>query len=325
MIIIWEDSTMKPAMNIRWRLICTLGIVLTFIHPVQGEDLPNVRRTEDVIYGRKDGMALTMDVFQPANANRAGVIYLVNGGWLSSKATPRMQNVQPEYYRMFLDRGYTVFAVVTSSQPRYTIPDLMSDSLRAVRYIRAHADRFGISPDRLGITGSSSGGHLTLSVAAMGGPGQPDAADPVDRESSAVQAAACFFPPTDFLNYGGPGVSGVGEGPLKPLQVAFGPRAATEAGRQVLGKEISPIYFISPRLPPTLIIHGDADEVVPLQQSQSFVERARSVGIKEIELIVRPGKGHGWPSGSIVWKSEEDIREFLRWFDSHLRAPGKSK
>lgn len=276
-------------------------------------------RTEDVIYGRKFGMALTMDVFQPRQPNGCGILFLVNGGWLSSKDTPRMQNVQPDYYRTFLARGYTVFAVVTSSQPAFTIPDIMSDVQRAVRFVRANARRFGVRPERLGVTGASSGGQLTLAIAAMGGPGNPDSPDRVERESSAVQAAACFFPPTDFLNFGGPGISGVGEGPMKPLQPAFGPRALTEAGRQSLGHEISPIYHVNERLPPTLIIHGDADDVVPLQQSESFLERARAAGAKDLKLIVRRGKRHGWPEGSIVWKSHEDTREFVEWFDRFLR------
>ena len=310
-----------PKMSFRYfasLVVAWLAIGLISVDLTRGDDIPRVERTEDVIYGRKDGMALTMDVFQPSNANQCGIIYLVNGGWASSKATPLMQNVEPDYYRTFLARGYTVFAVVTSSQPRYTIPDLMSDALRAVRFVRANAWKFGVDPHLLGITGSSSGGQLTLSVAAMGGPGQPDAPDPVDRESSAVQAAACFFPPTDFLNFGGKGISGVGEGPMKPLHAAFGPRAETAAGRQALGREISPIYLVTAQLPPTMIIHGDQDDVVPLQQSESFVERAKAVGVKEIELIVRAGKGHGWPRGSIVWKSDEDLQEFIRWFDTHL-------
>lgn len=277
-----------------------------------------VHRTEDVIYGRKHGMALTMDVFQPPSPNRCGIIYLVNGGWLSSKDTPRMQNVQPDYYRMFLDRGYTVFAVVTSSQPKFTIPELMNDVQRAVRFVRANASRFGVFPDRLGVTGSSSGGHLTLTIATQGGPGDPNAPDPIDRESSVAQAAACFFPPTDFLNYGGPGINGVAQGPMKPLQAAFGPRSLTEEGRQELGNEISPIYYVTSKLPPTLIIHGDADDIVPLQQSESFLKRAKSVGAEHVELIIRPGKSHGWPKGSIVWKSEEDIQKFVNWFDKFL-------
>ncbi len=275
-----------------------------------------VRRTEDLVYGRKFGMALTMDVFQPAKPNGCGLIFLVNGGWLSSKATPRMVTIRPEDYSLYLECGYTVFAVVTSSQPKFSIPEEMEDVQRAVRFIRATAKTYGVRPDRLGVLGSSSGGQLALSIATQGGAGQANAADPVDRESSAVQAVACFFPPTDFLNYGGPATSGVGEGPMAPLRVAFGPRALTEEGRTSLGREISPIYFVTKQLPPTLIIHGDADRDVPLQQSESFVERARAAGATHVELIVRPGKGHGWGD---FWKSTEDITAFADWFDRHLR------
>lgn len=275
-----------------------------------------VRRSEDVVYGRKYGMALTLDVFQPPRPNGCGLLFLANGGWLSSKATPLMVTIRPDDYSVFLERGYTVFAVVTSSQPKFAIPELVDDVQRAVRFVRTSAARFGMRPDRLGVLGASSGGHLTLSIAARGRPGQADAADPVDRESSAVQAAACFFPPTDFLNYGGPGISGVGQGPLAPLQVAFGPQALTPEGREILGREISPIYFVNENLPPTLIIHGDDDKVVPLQQSQSFLKRARDAKAQHVELIVRPGKGHGWGD---FWKSTEDVAAFADWFDRHLR------
>jgi acetyl esterase/lipase len=294
-----------------WAVLAILPLVCM---AVEGETSV-VRRTEDVIYGRKFGMALTMDVFQPARPNQRGIIFLVNGGWLSSKATPLMVTIQPDYYRPFLDRGYTVFAVVTSSQPAFTIPDIMSDVQRAVRFVRHNAARFEIRPDRLGVTGSSSGGQLTLMIAAQGGPGKPDADDPVERETSVVQAAACFFPPTDFLNFGGPAIDGVGVGPMKPIEAAFGPRSQTAGGRHSLGKEISPIYFVTSHLPPTLIIHGDADPVVPLQQAESFVERAQSAGAKHVQLIVRPGKGHGWGE---FWKSKEDIDAFANWFDRFL-------
>ena len=92
------------------------------------------------------------------------------------------------------------------------------------------------------------------------------------------QAAACFFPPTDFLNYGGPGIDGVGAGPLAPLKAAFTSHALGPAERLQLGREISPIYFVTAQLPPTLIIHGDADTVVPLQQSETFLARAKAAG-----------------------------------------------
>jgi acetyl esterase/lipase len=276
----------------------------------------SLRRIEDIVYGRKDGLALTLDLFVPERPNGAGLLFLVNGGWLSSKATPLMVTIRPDDYAPFLARGYTVFAVVTSSQPRYKVADEIDDSIRAVRFIRTHAAEHGVDPDRLGIVGASSGGHLALSVAARGAAGVPDAADPVERASAAVEAVACFFPPTDFANYGGPGIDGLGAGPLKALEVAFGSRGLSPEHRALLAAELSPITHVSDRLPPTLIIHGDRDEVVPLEQSESFAARAAAAGAAPVEIIVRPGQGHGWGD---FWRSTEDVEAFADWFDRHLR------
>jgi acetyl esterase/lipase len=287
----------------------------------RGEGQPEFTRTEDVIYGRKFGMALTLDVFQPTQKNGAAVIFLVNGAWFSSHEPVTIPvpfpHVTSENYKPYLERGYTVFAVVSSSQPKFTIPETIEDLHRAVRFIRYNAANFGIRSDRLGITGSSSGGHLALMIATQGAKGRADVEDAIDRESSEVEAVACFFPPTDFLNYGAPGVDGVGLGPMYPLQAAFGPRSFSKLGRQMLGREISPIYFVTSKLPPTLIIHGDADKVVPLQQSESFAKRAEKVHAPPVKLVVRKGKGHGWGD---FWNSEEDIKLFVEWFDEHLRG-----
>ena len=289
--------------------------------PGESSSKPAYTRTGDVIYGRKFGMALTMDVFEPVQKNGVGIVFLVNGAWYSSHDPETIPFpfpcVTPENYKPYLDSGYTVFAVVSSSAPKFTIPEIIEDLHRAVRFIHYNAAKFGINPDHLGILGSSSGGHLALMIATQGGRGPADAKDPVDRESSAVGAVACFFPPTDFMNWGGTGVDAVGLASMAPLDLAFGPRAYTEHGRQVLGREISPIYFVTSRLPPTLIIHGDADNVVPLQQSESFVKRATEVGAPPVKLVVRHGKGHGWGD---FWKSQEDVILFVEWFDEHLRG-----
>ena len=155
-----------------------------------------------MIYGRKYGTALTMDVFTPKQgANGAAVIFAVSGGWFSAH-----EAISLTFCREFLKRGYTVFAVVHGSQPKYTIPEIIEDMNRAVRFIRYHAADYGIDPNRIGITGGSAGGHLSLMKGAAGTDGDPKAKDPVDRVSSRVQAVACFFPPTDFLNYGEKGV-----------------------------------------------------------------------------------------------------------------------
>src|SRR5262245_7156895 len=89
------------------------------------EDVKAYTRTEDVIYGRKDGVALTMDVFKPAKANGAAIIEIVSGGYFSSHA-----GVQVSVIESFLKRGYTVFCVVHGSQPRYQVPEIFQDIQR---------------------------------------------------------------------------------------------------------------------------------------------------------------------------------------------------
>jgi acetyl esterase/lipase len=265
-------------------------------------------RTEDVIYGRKHGVALTLDVFQPASPNGHGLVLMVSGGWFSSHDA-----INTAFMRTFLDRGYTVFAVVHGSQPKYTVTEVVEDVHRAVRFIQHNATKYGVKADRLGVFGASAGGHLSLTLGTRGGPGKSDAKDPVDRASSAVAAIACFFPPTDFLNYGKPGEDAVGVGILKDFKPAFGPRSDTPEGRQELGREISPLCFVTSNLPPTLIIHGDADKLVPIQQAEIFVDKAKSVGATA-KLVVKPGGLHGWPD--II----QDLNQFADWFDTCLRG-----
>lgn len=303
-------------------LACLFILPAVAVQDGMAEHLPDFHRIEDVVYGRKDGMALTLDVFQPLNPNGIGIVFVVDGGWISMHdCIPNMPCVQPGSYKALLEHGYTVFAVVLSSQPKYTIPEVIPDLRRAVRFIRYNAAKYGVDPKRLGIVGISAGGQLALIIATQAAAGDPNASDPVDRESSAVQTVVCFFPPTDFLNWGGPGIDGVGQASMATLRAAFGPRADTADGRQVLGKEISPIYYLTARLPPTLIIHGDADQIVPVQQSESFVDRAHQAGAPLVQLIVRKGKGHGWEG---FWDSKEDTNLYLGWFDRYLRGINSS-
>jgi acetyl esterase/lipase len=275
---------------------------------LQGQEQKSFTRTEDVIYGRKFGTALTLDVFQPTNANRCGILFMISGGFYSSHEAINAGMMKP-----FLDRGYTVFAVVHGSQPKFVIPEITQDIHRAVRFVRANAARYGVERSKLGITGGSAGGHLSLTMATQGAAGNDNAKEPIDRESSAVQAAACFFPPTDFLNFGRPGEDAVGVGTLKDYRAAFGPRSDTPEGRQKLGQEISPIYYIHSNMPPVLIIHGDADTLVPIYQADRFVERCKEVGVTA-KLVVREGKGHGWA------ELGRDVEILADWFDEHLRG-----
>jgi acetyl esterase/lipase len=271
------------------------------------------KRTEDVIYGRKFGTALTLDVIEPEKKNGAAVIWMVSGGFFSSH-----EAINPASYKPLLDHGYTVFAVVHGSQPRFIIPEIMQDVHRAMRFIRHNASKYGVDGNKLGVSGGSAGGHLSLILGTQGGPGNADVKDPIDRESSAVQAVACFYPPTDFANWGAPDDDGVGFGTTIKFKPAFGPRSDTAEGRQALSKEISPIHFVHSNMPPILIVHGDADKLVPIYQAQIFDQRVKEAGSR-IKVIVKPGKDHGWLG------MDKDMEVFAQWFDEHLLHKGKAQ
>jgi acetyl esterase/lipase len=300
-------------------LLVLAALPLILIGPtLRADDEKPYERTEDVIYGRKHGTALTMDVFQPKeNRKGIGLVFVVSGGWFSAHGAIGEPLIKP-----LVNRGYTVFAVVHGSQPKFTIPEILEDMHRAVRYIRHHAKEYEIDPDRLGIYGGSAGGHLSLMQGTAGTEGQPDAGDPVDRESSRVQAVACFFPPTDFLNYGKPGERALGEGTLKGFKAPFDFHeldrgqgkfvpVSDDAKREEIGRAISPVIHVSKDDPPTLIIHGDADQLVPIQQAERFVEKAKEVGVTA-KLVTKPGASHGWPD------LPKDLDQFADWFDHYL-------
>jgi len=276
---------------------------------LRAQEAPKFTRTEDVIYSRKFGTALTLDVFEPEKKNGAAVLFMVSGGFVSSHAA-----INAKSYYPFLERGYTVFAVVHACQPKFQIPEITQDIHRAVRYLRHNAARWGIDTNKFCITGGSAGGHLSLTMGTQGRPGSVTAKDPIDRASSAVQAVACFFPPTDFLNWGEPGDNQVGIGKVgTQFKGAFGPRSDTAESREELGKEISPINFVTSNMPPTLIIHGDADKLVPIYQAEIFGRKSKEAGAT-FKLVVREGKDHGWPG------MENDLVIFADWFDEHLRG-----
>jgi len=312
----------------RW-LVALALFVATSLVSTQGavaEDEPGFTRQEDVVYGRKYGTALTLDVFRPKHdANGAAVVLAVSGGFFSSH-----EAINPALLLPLLNRGFTVFAVVHGSQPRFTVPEIVEDMNRALRFIRHHAADYGIDPMRIGITGASAGGHLSLMIGTNGQAGRPDARDPVDRESSRVQAVACFFPPTDLLNWDRPGAERIRATDHDPkYRPAFDHRHLDEKTalwvpitdlerlRQI-ARDISPIYHVSPDDPPTLMIHGDADTVVPVRQAQTMAEALKKAGV-ETKLIIKPGAGHGWLG------LYRDLDDLVDWFEHHLKKPDSTQ
>lgn len=272
---------------------------------------PSIERRERFVYGKRFGHDLTLDVVRPHHPNGLGVALMVSGGWKSGTNAFHPWMVAP-----LLRRGYTVFAVCHVSQPEATVMESFADVSRGVRFIRAHAKEFGIDPKRLGVTGGSAGGHFSLMLATRGGPGPAATIDPVDRESSAVQTVAIFYPVTDLLNLG-PSTENLHDGgPPKSFVSAFGMDRTNHAPWAEVGREMSPLFFLSSNLPPTLIYHGDADTLVPLEQSQRYQAKARELG-GTVELVVHQGGKHGWLS--MLW----DLLAFADWFDRYLPAAGR--
>ncbi len=306
----------------RYSAVCLLLLSLTARAAVAEESLfPGCQRREDVVYGRKFGTALTMDVFTPKKDPRGvGVIFIVSGGWSSRHAD--ITTYAKPFIEQLAARGYTVFAVVHGSRPRYSIPEIIGDLERAVRYIRFHAKDFAIDPDRIGVAGASAGGHLALMIGNGAKGANPQAEDAVDRVSSRVQGVACLCPPTDFLNYGKAGENALGRGILQVFHSVFEFREIDSRGQTItpvsdpekileIGRNISPVNHVTSDDPPTLLIHGDKDSVVPIQQSQSIIEKFQAAKVP-CKLIVRPGADHGWKDYT------PDIKEIGDWFDAHL-------
>jgi acetyl esterase/lipase len=296
------------------------GVAWLYFHP-------KFTWTRGLAYGQRNGETLTVDVLQPPTPNGRGVLLMVSGSWKSGTNSLRPWLVAP-----LLRRGYTVFPVYHVSQPHATVMEIVADVNRAVRFVRTHAREYGVDPDRLGVTGGSSGGHLSLMLATRGGPGPAAAPDAVDRASSAVQAVAIFFPVTDLLNLGDSTENLHDGGPPKSFTKAFAQEPKNLPVWQVTGREMSPIYFVASNLPPTVLYHGDADTLVPLDQSQRFRARAQEVGAK-VDLVIHPGFGHGpvpvvgWPKWLApvtalrgVGIMMLDLMEFADWFDVHLKA-----
>lgn len=329
----YQDIDGVPtAMKQIWRRDGKKGLEMTFSevrYPAHldaelfADPRPGSRR-RDVIYGYKSGVALTMDVFTPRkHPNGAAVVALVSGGWFSDQATidsPRFAYFIEEP----LKRGYTVFAVCHGSQPRFTIPDAIADVNRAVRFIRYHSRDFHIDPLRIGVTGGSAGGHLSLMLGVAGDHGARRSTDAVERTASRVQAVACFFPPTDFLNYGEKGkIAFAEDGVLANFRTAIDVRELDKRTKRLehiadkkqfdaLCRRVSPLSHVSADAPPTLIIHGDADKLVPIQQAEVMVAGLKKVGVPA-NLVVKKGAGHGWGG------MNEDMVAILDWFDKYLQ------
>ena len=266
-----------------------------------GNPLPaaeDVAITPDVIYGHKHGLAMTFDVFQPKeNANGAGVMFMVSGGWYSVWAPP--ENALP-IFRPLLAKGFTVFAVRHGSAPKFTVPEAVDDVRRAVRFIRQNAEQYGVDPERLGVFGGSAGGHLSLILGTTADDGLSTATDPVLKTSNRVAAVVAYFPPTDLREF------------VKPESPYYQRFTALQFDAEQ-APDMSPLLQVSPGDAPTLLVHGDKDELVPISHSHNIVAEFEKHDVPH-ELLVIEGAAHGFQGVD----NRRAVEALVGWFERHL-------
>ncbi|MCH7749295.1 MAG: alpha/beta hydrolase [Acidobacteria bacterium] len=276
--------------------VALFGLLVVGPVAVQAQE---VAVTPDVVYGHKYGMALTFDVFTPANANGAAVLNMVSGGWRSQW---RPHAVSQRRYQPLLDKGFTVFAVRHGSSPKFVIPEIVPDVRRAVRYIRLNARRLGVDATRLGVWGGSAGGHLSLILGNASDSGDPSSEDPVLRVSSRVAAVVAYYPPVD----------------LRPLARGASPEITNRRFPALNfdrseAPAYSPIVHVSADDPPTLLIHGDSDGLVNVSNSHEIYAAFQEQGV-ESKVIIIPGADHGFRGEDAVLATAA----MVDWFVVHL-------
>jgi len=311
------------------RSLALLALLAGLVGPgratAQPKPLVQGSRVEpNVVYGMYSGLALVLDVHRPVTPNGYGVIFISGSGWQSPTtydATPLKQNQVPIWGPSLLDAGYTVFALNHRAVPRFHYPGAVDDVQRAIRFVRHHAKDYQIDPAHIGGMGGSSGGHLIALTALLAAPGLADDPDPVNREPATLQAIVLRATPTDLIAQAkadrGGGVTGFLEAPWPADPANLRQYPNTER----VYRDASPSTHVSATSPPTLLIHGDADESVPFAESVAMEAALKKAGVPT-GLIRVPGGAHGADFGAGA-QPRADWPDFfgaaVRWYDTHLK------
>jgi acetyl esterase/lipase len=208
-----------------------------------------------------------------------------------------------------LEAGFTMIPVYHGSAPLYKVPDAYSDVDMAVRHIKANADTYQIDSNRIGLTGGSAGGHLSLMVGLNSDSGKADARNPVMQQDNTVATIVAYFPPVDFRPDQAEAQGIINEVEQDELMQRFPALDYDEAMIPMM----SPITHVDSNDPPVLLIHGDADPLVHVTHSHAMLATLKKFDVPS-ELIVISGGKHGF--GGENAKIANAAR--LAWFEKHL-------
>jgi len=259
---------------------------------------------KDLEYSRPDGQPLHLDLYLPREPIGTSplVVWVHGGGWKNGS-----KNRCPATW--LVDKGFAVAGINYRLIDRGQWPAQIDDCREAIRWLRKNAVGFGFDGNHIGVWGGSAGGHL---VALMGTQPVPDS----EEVSSQIQAVCDWYGPTDLLTMP-PNVVGNGR-TLEQVANSNGAKLLGATVRDVpeLAKQASAFHQVSKGDAPFLIMHGDQDPGVPLEQSQKLHDKLIETGVPSTFIVVE-GAGHGGKE----FQSTENRQTVLDFFNKHLVVP----
>lgn len=281
------------------------GLTVVFCSAVHAADLvvpEDVVFEKGIEFANPDNQHLQLDLAKPKEGKslRPAILCIHGGGFRAG--------TREGYDKLCLklaQSGYVAVTVTYRLAPAYPFPAAVHDCKAAVRWLRANAAKYGIDPDRIGVTGGSAGGHLAQFLGVTAGVKEFEGEGNLDQ-SSAVACVVNQYGPSDFTKSYGKSVDAA-----EVLPLFFGGNLETKLREHVRG---SPLYWVTPNAAPTLCLHGTDDKYVAYEQAQWMIEKLKAAQV-EAELITLEGAGHGF-KGADAEKAEKALLEF---FDSHLK------
>lgn len=272
--------------------------------PPGGRIPDSVTIERDVVYGDAGGRPLKLDLVLPKEKNekpRPVIVFIHGGGWRNGDKAGGVGRVVP-----FVATGnYVGASVGYRLSGEATWPAQIHDCKAAIRWLKANAGKYQIDPQRIGVWGSSAGGHLVNMLGTSGDVKELEGECGSPGQSSRVCCVVPFCGPANFL---APRRFEGGKSP-SAVELLLGGRLEE---KQELAKQASPITHVSKDDPPFLIVHGTADNTVPFEQAEMFYEALRKAEV-DVTLVKILGGGHGIGG-------DEVLQRVKAFFEKHLRG-----
>jgi acetyl esterase/lipase len=287
---------------------------IAFVLVVPAESLAQVPRVQrDLVYATVNGKSLALDLYMPANVAAPPLVVWVHGGrW--------MNGTKADVPTEFVEHGIATASVDFRQSTEARFPAMVHDIKAAIRFLRAKAPEYGYRSDRIAIAGSSSGAHLAALVGVTNGHKELEGTlGDFGRQSSAVQAIVSYYGAsnlTTILTQSTP----YGVGVRKPaLQNLLG--ASPDENRE-LAKLASPVMHIDKNDPPLLLLHGDQDPQMPINQTHELEGAYEKQGL-DVFFDVVHGAGHGDGDGEPRFFSKERVDRAVAFLKRTIGQPAK--